>query len=114
LKKSVSFKCEHFFCSRGSLENDLLTEEAEEDLANNNDPNNNASNNGNVEFNDDRADSETSAGASVATENRNSVECRSEFLIDSISVSPNPIDSPTIGDDIETDPELDEDVSTIR
>jgi len=91
-----------------------LTEEAEEDLANNNDPNNNASNNDNDEFNGDEVDSEASVGASVATETQNSVDCRNEFRIDSISISPNPIDSPAIGDDIETDPELDEDVSTIR
>ena len=89
--------------------NDLLTEEAEEDLANNNDPNNNASNNENEEFNE--ADSEASAGASVATETQNSADCRNEFLIDSIS--PIPLGSPAIGDEIETDPELDEDVSTI-
>ena len=69
------------------MQNDNLTESAEEDLANNNDPNNNAANPEEFEF-ESRAQSP------------NLVQFRDEYLIDSIS--PQPID--------DSDPELEDDV----
>ena len=70
------------------MQNDNLTESAEEDLANNNDPNNNAAN------------PEEEFDFQSRAQSPRSLEFRDEYLIDSIS--PQPID--------DFDPELEEDV----